>query len=223
MDERKQILTQCYHCGNEGYQDIRGKATESYEDFADEYGYHVVHWENTDTFMLQCPVCDKITLYSEYTAQSLMDQAGNPIVYDKIEYPPNTIKKPHVPTEIKNAFEAALKVKAIQPELCMVSLRMTLEAICNDREAKGKDLEQKIADLVQKGVLPPIYNDACWIIRKLGNKAVHIDSTSKQYKKEVVKVIDFMQTIINYLYVFPKDVTNLKTKIESEKKQTEKS
>ena len=220
-DDRTQILAQCYHCGNEGFQTIKGKASEGYEDYADDYGSYVVNWECTDTFMLQCPVCEKITLYSEFSTQGLVDQHGNQVTVDKIEYPANSISTNQVPSDIKSSFEAALKVKAIQPELCMVSLRMVLEAVCNERGAEGKDLEQKIADLVKKGILPSVYNDACWIIRQLGNKAVHIDTTSQRYKKEVVKVIDFMQTIINYLYVFPEEVSALKTKIESEKKQAE--
>lgn len=47
-----------------------------------------------------------------------------------------------------------------------------------------------------------MFEDACWIIRKLGNEAAHGDNVH-YFEYEVEQVITYVSEIINYLYCLP--------------------
>lgn len=217
--EREQMIIQCYHCGNKGLHNIVGNARSVWEDYADEAETYITYWETLDWFLLKCPVCEKMSLYTENQMDGMCDFNGNHITTTKIVYPDNSLDFSHVPKDIKNAFEAALKIQQIDSASCLMSLRRILEAICKERNANGDNLVDMIKDLVEKSILPPVYDDASWIIRQLGNKAAHVDTSTSLYRHDVSKVIDFMRTMINYLYVLPHQVSVLKEKIENEKDQ----
>ena len=135
----------------------------------------------------------------------------------KIEYPIIAVSPEGVPKEIYSAFEAAVKTKGIDYAICLLSLRRVLEMICKDKEAVGKDLEKKIDDLIEKKIFPPMIEDACWIIRQMGNDAAHADKVNV-YTYDVEQVISYVATIIDYLYSLPFRVENMKKKIEDRKK-----
>jgi len=211
---REQRVLLCYHCGNKGLLNIVSKTRSAWED---TYMGELIHWETTDWTMLKCPVCQKVTLLSEHQEDGVTDQDGQDVTITEIVYPLNRTNFYNVPDNIRGAFESALKVQNIDPEICLLSLRRVLEAICKERGAKGNTLEQMIDDVIDKGILPETYRDACWIIRQLGNKAAHADTASSIYKNEVRRVIHFLDTMINYLYVLPSQINNLKEKVEREK------
>ena len=69
-----------------------------------------------------------------------------------------------------------------------------------------------IEDLIATGVLSPAFSDACWVIRQLGNSAAHADKADI-YAYQVEQTIEFVSTIINYLYSMPVRVAEMKKKI----------
>lgn len=87
--------------------------------------------------------------------------------------------------------------------------------IAKNMDAKGETLEKKIEFLVEKKSLPEMLNDACWIIRKMGNAAAHADDI-KVHAYDVDKVIEYVAVIIEYLYSLPKRIKDAKAKIEQE-------
>ena len=92
--------------------------------------------------------------------------------------------------------------------------------ICKEKGAIGANLEKKIDELIEKKVLPPMIGDACWIIRQLGNGAAHADKMDV-YSGEVEQVIEYVATIIDYLYAMPYRVGKMKERI-TERKEREK-
>ena len=78
-----------------------------------------------------------------------------------------------------------------------------------------------IDDLIEKNILSPAFADACWIIRQMGNSAAHADKTTI-YAYQVDQVIEYVSTIINYLYSMPFRVSKLKKKVEEEKEAEKK-
>ena len=216
-NDNKQILVHCYHCGNKGLQNIKGQTKQVFEDYADEYERQLIYHAETTWFMLQCPVCEKVSLYTESTGDGYEDYRGDYYIEQEVLFPQSTIKYNNVPSEIKSAFESAIKIRQIDPDICLLSLRRVLESLCKQQGASGRDLDSMISDLVEKGTLPPVYNDICWIIRILGNKAAHADKSLSLYQNEVDQVISFMQTMINYLYVLPQDAKDLRQRIENGK------
>lgn len=214
MEEKKQILMQCYHCGNKGLLNVIAQHKDTDTEFAyDEYGNKVgiVFQENMVWSMVSCPVCNMISVYKEYWNSCEHSKE------DTVVYPTSNFNNLGVPKNISKAFEAALKVKQIDSAICLLSLRRTLEVVCKDKGAKGKDLESKIKDLIERGVFPSVFEDACWVIRQLGNNAAHADE-SIFYTNEVNEVISFVELILEYTYSAPLKMKELRKRIEKQKK-----
>lgn len=133
-----------------------------------------------------------------------------------ILYPQCTINYIGIPKTVKDAFESALKVKNIDHEICAISLRRVLEAICKDKGASGRDLNSMVQDMIARRFLPEMFNDACWIIRQLGNSAAHADNVHFS-KHQVDDTIGFVQSIINYLYILPVNMKNMISDIGADK------
>ena len=216
----KQIIAQCYHCGNKGLMNVVSIHKEKFGGtFEDENGNldsdfeEIFFW-----YTLSCPVCKVVTLMQKYTNEGYYNSSTETVLYDKeIIYPENKLNLKNVPKNIASSFEAALKIKNINSDLTLLSLRKTLELICNDKIAKGKDLNSKIKSLIDDKVFPVEFEDAYWIIRHLGNKAAHADDTGV-HTYDVKEIINLLYTIIDYLYVTPSKIKYLKEKLQKEDK-----
>ena len=215
MADKDYKLQTCYHCGNKGLMPIEHMHSHDYGGPEFDSVGNCVGRELEEQFkwyLLSCPVCHKVTLREEYTNECFRD-------YDTtIEtlYPKTTIDYTGVPENIKTAFESALKVKNIDLAICSLALRRVLEAICKEKGANGKTLELMISDMINRGILPQMFDDACWIVRQLGNSAAHADS-AKFTVYQVDQTIDFMQNIISYLYSLPVKMQKMRSTVEAEK------
>ena len=110
-----------------------------------------------------------------------------------------------VPEKVRKAFDEALTCTANE---CYVGagmlIRKTLEAVCEDRAAQGKDLKARISDLKTKLTLPNELFEAMDHLRLLGNDAAHIEA--KTYddvgKPEVLAGVDLTKEIIKATYQY---------------------
>jgi hypothetical protein len=168
--------------------------------------------ERFEWMLLSCPVCKKVSLIENYSNEY------EPDAEIELLYPECNINYLGVPKEVKSAFEAALKIKNIDTSVCLLSLRRVLEAICKEQGAKGNSLEIMIKDILEKGKLPNLMDDACWIIRQLGNDAAHAGDI-KVHRSDVEQTIGFLKTIMQYLYTLPEQMKELKKKIEKRKEK----
>ena len=212
---KDKILT-CYSCGNKGVMKyIGGFNNSDYAEEYDEYGEVIYHQliEDTEWTLFECPICHNPVLFSEYTCAGMPDGYSD----TKIEFPDLNIHNKGVPEKIRTSFLAAARTRGIDRAICLLSLRRTLEMICKDKNAEGKNLENKISDLVQKKILPEMMNDACWVLRQLGNDAAHADDIVFT-ESEVRECIEFVSIIINYLYSMPTRVEELRNRIEKRKR-----
>lgn len=219
MDDIKRSVHTCFHCGNTGMLNFIGSTCWKDEDIIYDSIGEVINYtlmEHEDWYIFECPVCHKPVIIR----QDVIDFAD-------YSYPPETVYpsvmsfSEGVPKEIYSAFESAIRTKGIDHAICMLSLRRVLEMICKEKGAEGKTLEKMIDDLIAKGILSSAFADACWIIRQLGNSAAHADDTVI-YGYQVEQVIEYVSTIINYLYSMPHRVAKLKKNIE-EKKEKQKT
>lgn len=206
----------CRHCGNRGIMKYIGKTGWLFEDVDEDIYGHIFSselLEHMDYYIFECPVCYKPVIVSEHCLD-----INDEIPRFDIVYPSLNVSSYGVPNEIYLAFESAIKTKEIDYSICLLSLRRVLEMICNDKGAKGKNLESKIKDLVDRNLLPEMIGDACWIIRQLGNEAAHADEI-EVYNYDVEQVIGYVGTIIDYLYSMPHRISRLKETITKKKEQ----
>jgi hypothetical protein len=111
----------------------------------------------------------------------------------------------NVPAAVVGALEEAIACHANQ---CFVAaaimVRKTLEELCKDRNAQGKNLKARIADLGTKIVLPRELLEGVDDLRLLGNDAAHIESQEyNQIGQEEVEVgIEFTKEVLKATYQY---------------------
>jgi len=138
-----QKVLQCLNCGNKTLMNLVGEHKNYWDEDQGYYGYFLYQ-------MFACPICGKVTFFQKYwdVAQTDYDDKGESVDYtvDEILYPINTFSSNKLPKRIKRAYEVALQARNIDSALCLIGLRRTLELVCKDKEASGRDLWNKIED-----------------------------------------------------------------------------
>lgn len=215
MEEK--ILT-CFHCGNKTL--MKQVASHEITEHQELWEYRsspfddlwVISYGRT-WYLYLCPVCKEVTLEKHSWFSEEVDIGGNPILNEEIIYPMALNNEHHIPKEVKDAFDAALKVRNLEGAICVLALRRALEKMCKQKGAHGKDLFAKLKDLQEKRVLPEIINDVSYILRKEGNSAAHADDV--EFDTGTVNLmIEFTRTILDYVYTLPEKIKMAQERIK---------
>ena len=110
-----------------------------------------------------------------------------------------------IPQPVVAVFEEALTCHANE---CYVAsgmlVRKTLETLCDDRGAQGKDLKDRLADLRRVVILPEALFQALDGLRLLGNDAAHV--RAKTYtdvgKDEIEVAIALTKEVLKAVYQY---------------------
>ncbi len=124
-----------------------------------------------------------------------------------ITFPSDTIPfdKDNIPENVLNTFQEAITSHSNN---CFVAsaimIRKTLEEICKDREANGKNLYNRLQDLGAKIIIPKELIEGMQELRLLGNDAAHIESNTFNEigKNEVEISIEFTKEILKAVYQY---------------------
>ena len=204
------IIEECRHCGNKTKLDIVAKHSEQYhEDFCC----------SIDWLILKCCACNNIIFAKIYAGEDTqyVSEGGSvesEEIFDTL-YPVITYQNTNVPKKVNNAFLSSIKAQHIDDVICLIALRRTLEIICKDKNAKGNTLKDKILDLTNSCAFPVVINEASDILRILGNEASHGDDF--EYDWSIVKeMVNFTQIIIEYVYVIPYRIEQIKYAIDKQ-------
>ena len=209
----------CFHCGNTGVLKFIGTTGRKPDEPAYDNMGNKLSGDSIDHekwFIFECPVCRRPVVLYEYTCD--MDSLSLSDSAIETKYPSVPILSGNIPLGIYNSYMAAVKTKGINYEVCLQSLRSVLERICKDKGESEGLLNVKIEKLIKNKILPAMFADACWIIRKLGNEAAHGDNI-EHYEYEVEQVITYISEIINYLYCLPAMTSNMRQRMELEEKE----
>jgi len=189
-------------------------------------GEHKYNWDECDGEfhgyynyqMFSCPICEKVTFLEQYWDSLLSEQNDNYSAkpQEEILYPANKFHGDYVPQNVKDAYEAALKTKNIDSSICLIALRRTLEIICKEKKAKGRNLWTKITDLSKKGILPLELKNASTITKNYGNIGAHGEDLCIS-PPELELNVNFVQYIIDYLYILPAKIDEAQKKLEAVK------
>lgn len=98
-------------------------------------------------------------------------------VYNRLIYPPRQSSdappaNPDMPEEIQRVYIEAANILDLSPRGAAALLRLATEKLCDILEPEGNDLNEKIGNMVSKG-LPGHLQKALDILRITGNNAVH--------------------------------------------------
>lgn len=94
--------------------------------------------------------------------------------------------------------------------LAGIGIRALVESVCREKEAQGGNLENKIDDLVTKGVLTRDSAQTLHSTRLLGNKSAH--ETIAASDDELDIAMDIVENLIKTVYVIPQKAKRLNKK-----------
>jgi hypothetical protein len=191
----------CPHCGNTSSQ------TVVHTQVCGWVGRSLVDDEELNLgrtyFIASCDTCKHILVYSMWGDSHAVEDYAEIFADSAIlEYPDPGSLSFSVPESIKGIYEEANKIKLSSPDAFAVQIRRALEAMCNDIGAKGRNLQEKIEDLVAREKLPATLAEAADLLRHLGNTGAHADE--KSIRLNQVDALDkFFRAIVEYVYVAP--------------------
>ncbi|MCY7895638.1 DUF4145 domain-containing protein [Bacillus spizizenii] len=204
------IILVCPHCGNKTPMKLLNKFEKKTEYPETDYV------EIIDIFeIFECPVCKEFHLYYTYWSSEDSYFIDHDIYEDgQVLYPYREQLNLHIlPKNIKAAYESALKVRKIDPVVCLMALRRTLEMVCKDKGANGRTLHAKLDELEEKNVLPPLMGDISQVIKEAGNVAAHGDDI--EFNSHMVEpLFKFTNKILEYIYILPSEMKSAKRQME---------
>lgn len=166
------------------------------------------HW-NHDYEIIQCNGCDNLQFRSSYGNEEMYDydEEGGVTYYEDKKYYPSSING-H--TTIKNYYSIPDKIRVVYLEtleaiksncylLSGVGLRAIIEAIALQQNIPGRNLEQKINNLLRNKLITEKDANRLHSIRFLGNDSVHEMEVPKESKIRIA--LDIAEHLLNNLYL----------------------
>lgn len=136
----------------------------------------------------------------------------------KMVYPDVYIQEPNkdMPPQVLDVYKEAMSIANKSPRCACALLRLSIELLCDCDEikAEGKNLDEKIGFLVEKG-LPANIQMALDTIRVIGNKAIHAGKISIEYDN--IDVANALFSLVNmisqYLIAQKREINMLYNKL----------
>ena len=160
-------------------------------------GLSEIAWQHGPVHeLLQCPACRALTLRSYYWDDNLL---GEPRDYQVLYPSTETTQLAGLPQNVASAYEAARRVRTIDPNAYAVLVGRVIELVCEERGAKGKFLSHKLADLAKRGEIPKNLVPVAKTLADLRNVGAH-SSLGELTSGEVPLLDDLVRSILEYVY-----------------------
>lgn len=200
------IWSECRSCKSSTKHKVIGyKSIESNPEY-----YH----DETKYFFLECNGCTSVSLRKEHHDYEAYHQIGP----DDYEHPISVEIFPHyikdhspieclleVPNIVERIYnESLLAIQEGAFTLASLGLRATIEAICNDKNVVGKNLEIRITAMQKSGMISKSDADRLHAIRFMGNDAAH--EIKKAKEQSVLIALKIIEHILLSVYVFEQEV-----------------
>ena len=117
-----------------------------------------------------------------------------------------------MPQDILKSYEAAVRTAKVDLSVSMMAVRTVLEKICKERGTTQDKLELMLKEMVEKHVFPKTLDKCGFIIQKMGNSGAHGDDDSMLTGRDIAELIDFIETIMYYIYELPVKIDKLNKK-----------
>ncbi|MCC7500224.1 DUF4145 domain-containing protein [Candidatus Nomurabacteria bacterium] len=95
-----------------------------------------------------------------------------------------------------------------QPILAGMGIRALVEAVCAEKKTSGKDLQERIDNLLDLGVLTKDVAEVLHHTRLYGNRAAHETASIKEADLSVL--MDIAENLLRNVYILPKKAAQLK-------------
>jgi hypothetical protein len=213
LSDGKEINVACVKCNTETWHKVLKSVFETdANDFA-------TFW--SDSQIIMCQGCREIT-FRKVTSNDLdilgRDEDGNTIFDESQTLYPGRIRGRKrirgyygLPKDVAKIYnETYQAISSRQPILTGMGIRALVEAVCSEKKTKGKDLKQRIDNLVSLGVLT---KDGARILdhtRLYGNRAAH--ETVAIEDADINVLMDIAENLLENVYILPRNASKLKSK-----------
>jgi hypothetical protein len=160
-------------------------------------------------FIVVCETCGHVLLY-----ENLGDNLPNEEFHHAdLAYPEASRLHTSVPQSIRDAYLEANRIREIAPNAFAVQIRRALEALCEDRSAKGRSLAEKLKDLSTRNEIPPVLAEITDVLRIIGNIGAHGIGESV-HPLQAYAINEFFMAVIEYVYVAPEKLWAFRERME---------
>jgi hypothetical protein len=172
--------------------------------------------ERVTYFMVRCVSCSDISLWiKDYISVADPNAISDAYLCHPFERPVHDI-----PPRVLEPYNEARKVEKHSTTAYIGQMRRSLEAVCDHHAAAGRDLYQKITDLVTREIIPAQYGEIAHAMRTLGKHGAHatnypVDDGDARMMK------DLFLSLLEYLYLAPAKLARLKASIEQKSNREE--
>jgi hypothetical protein len=209
--QSKKIKIYCSGCKTKTQHSILSstKLKTTFKDYLDN-NIPIETWLLEEYQTIQCRGCEDIHfrhthIFSEEIWQH--NQMPHEHLYPSQNQTRDTMKKMELlPSSLIDIYIET--VETLNSNLLILSgvgIRAIVETICKDKAVSGKNLKQKIDNLVTKEILTPSDAETLHIFRDLGNDAVH--ELKPHTAKQLGIALDVLEHLMTGLYILPHGTT----------------
>lgn len=196
----EKVWVPCGKCSGDTLHNVLFSADKHDED---DDGF----WTLDSYQIIQCQGCTAIS-FRNYLNDAMSEGREEKGTVEEI-YPSRVagrhmLRSAHIlPQNISSIYkETHQALCGKQPILAGIGIRALLEAVCKEKAAKGKNLEQKIDNLEQNGILTKTGAEILHSLRILGNVSAH---EVKPHSENTLGIaMDVIEHLLNDVYILPK-------------------
>jgi carbamoylphosphate synthase small subunit len=147
------FVLECRHCANKAPMEVlvQKSFVETHED--DQHPM-VPQWDVGFTYqVLRCYSCRDVTVY-QLAVHTGLDPEYIDRSYDRVLYPCGPESPGALPSSIQAAWDAAMRVRKIDPNAFSVLLGRVLDVTCIQENSKGDTLYKRIERLAAERGFP---------------------------------------------------------------------
>jgi hypothetical protein len=199
------ILT-CINCGKITDHDLvyREDYTESIDETEEGHPNEEDRW----LAILKCKTCNKPSVYHNEWDDKQQKWVAI------LTYPIPIQAPGEVPAKIRKVFDDAISVLNKSPSLTAVGIRKCLEGICDDKQAKGDTLTERIGYLGSNGFIPLALSDMMDTNQTIGKIGSHFGNMDISLD-EVNVLIEYSLAMFECLYVVQDRIESVQTCIDN--------
>lgn len=204
------LFMTCGFCGNQTMFEIVGEyALDGIDDYP-------CSSETYSTYaLMKCRACRQPTLLEreKFFAEYEEFRPTDVVVGVNRIYPADDALWEYLPPAVAKVYGAAANVRFADPGAYAVLIGKTLEVVCKNEGAEGRTLELKLRDLANSGHIPSVLAQMGHQLRKFRNFGAHADEGNEVTKEDLPIIREFVEAILEYLYVAPRKLAALEQRI----------
>ena len=187
----------CPYCNSDKGMEFRYLSDYRDECYSSNLTDPYIYEHNGRMFVSECISCGRLTLSDDFGGQL------EPHLFDKAEivYPASLTSKFSIPRELRVTYECANRIRRLNSEAFVMSIRKCVEITCKLHGIEKGSLEKKLKELCLQLEIPEMLSTVAHHIRLVGNAAAH--DLEDINPVNVQKIDDFFNVLMEYIYILP--------------------